>query len=84
MYFKVVRWEIYVYFDVFEDVIEVVVYLKIICLDDEIYVGIILGKEKVLFKYGSLIICLELCGIFFVVEIYDIVVSVLDIVVDCF
>lgn len=38
---KVVRWEIYVYFDVFEDVIVVVVYLKIICLDCEIYVGII-------------------------------------------
>lgn len=38
---KDVRWEIYVYFDVFEDVIVVVVYLKIICLDCEIYVGII-------------------------------------------
>lgn len=81
---KAVRREIHVYSDASEDAIEAVAYLKTICLDDEIHVGIILGKEKVLPKHGSSITRLELCGTLLAVEIYDIAVSALDIAVDCF
>lgn len=81
---KAVRREINVYSDASEDAIEAVAYLKTICLDGEIHVGIILGKEKVLPKNGSSITRLELCGTLLAVEIYDIAVSALDIAVDCF
>lgn len=59
-------------------------YLKTICLDGEIHVGIILGKENVAPKHGSSITPLELCGTLLAVQIYDIAVSALDIAVDCF
>lgn len=56
--------------DVFEKVIVVVVYIYVIYDENKYYVGFVIGKIKVVFFYGYIILRFELCFVFFVVEIY--------------
>lgn len=61
--------ELYVFCDVLEIVIVVIVYLKIIGDDNVSYLGFILGKVKLVLMKGYIILWLEFCGVVFVLEI---------------
>lgn len=59
-----------IFFDVFEIVIVVVVYLKV-----NYYIGFIMGKLKFVFLVGYSILCLEFCGVVLVIEIGEFVLD---------
>lgn len=65
---NVEKIEFYIFVDVFEKVIFVVIYIKVINMG-EIYIGFVIGKFKLVFYYGYIILRLELCVVFFVIEI---------------
>lgn len=58
--------------DVFKDVIVVVVYIKI--MNEDLFdIGFFLGKVKVVFSYGYIILWLELWFVVVVVELVEVV-----------
>lgn len=58
--------------DVFNDVIVVVVYIKI--MNEDLFdIGFFLGKVKLVFSYGYIILWLELCFVVVVVELVEVV-----------
>lgn len=70
--------EVYIYCDVLEKVIVVVVFLKMIDIKGGVYVGYIMGKVKVVFLYGYSILRLELCVVVLVVQIFEIIFNEFD------
>lgn len=66
---RVVIKEFYVFSDVLEKVIVVVIYLCIIDSEGWVKFGFVLGKGKVVFISGYIILWLELCVLVLVVEI---------------
>lgn len=56
----VVRVEFYIFFDVLELVIVVVLYVRVVLKDGLGYMGFVMGKVKEVIKYGMIIFRLEL------------------------
>lgn len=80
--FKVINIEIYIFFDVLEKVIGVVVYLKICFLDNSVSIGFLIGKVKLVLIEGYFLFRLELCVVVMVIEIYEIIRELFDIKFD--
>lgn len=69
---KVLYLEVYIFFDVFKEVVVVVVYLKVF-YEKYFEVGFFFGKVKVVFLYGYIILRFELCVLVLVVEMVEII-----------
>lgn len=74
--------EIYIFLDVFEKVILVVVYLCIISNFGDVYVGFVIGKFKIVLFQIIIILCFEFCVVVLGIELVQIVFKYLDIDLD--
>lgn len=63
----------YIFIDVFKDVIVVVVFLKVWKDEENSDIGFLMGKVKVVLVYGYIILRLELCVVVFGLEIVEII-----------
>lgn len=63
----------YIFIDVFKDVIVVVVFLKVWKDEENGDIGFLMGKVKVVLIYGYIILSLELCVVVFGIEIVEII-----------
>lgn len=75
---KIFCKEFYIFLDVLEVVIVLVVYLCIVDDLNNIYVGFILGKCKFVLISGYFVLCLEFCVVVMFVQLYDIISEELD------
>lgn len=71
--------DLFIFIDVFELVIVVVVYIVIVDNSSKCYFGFVFGKIKVVFKYGYIIFCFELCVVVLGMEIYDVIMDELKV-----
>lgn len=79
---NVIRSKLYIFCDVFKDVIGVVIYVKLYNVYGQLNYGFVMGRFKLVFYYSSMILWLELCVVVFEVEIGGFVVDYFNIFIE--